>query len=247
MQGKLGSVFSSSGNSTIGQSSFVKVLKMLKALRLIRLMKLLRIAKLSALLARYQDHFFLFAPILAMAKQMAILVFLGHLAGCCFFFFSTDSWHTRVEQAMIAADDLTTWTRAERFTHELYLPAVKQPIAETFTTEWVPAADKGGAWVTSDGEQLYCPKWYVAYKQTGTWMCSSVQGFFPRYVASLYWVRPQLLPYVIANQACNLLLPMPLSCVDHVRMQCLHHSSAGRQTESTCIADASRFYRRSRL
>lgn len=189
MQGRLGAVFTSHGLALTGSTTALSILKLLKAFRLIRLMKLLRIVKLQSLLSRYQDHVFLFAPMLAMGKQMAILVFLGHLAGCCFFFFSTSTWQTEVEREMIAAQDLTTWTQSELFANELYTPAVTQAVAESKVTEWLPAVDGRGSAAELDGMQLFCPKWYLAETQQGTWMCVSMGGFLPRYVAALYWVR----------------------------------------------------------
>ena len=187
LQGQLASLFRSSGRSVIGESHYVQLFKMLKALRLVRLMKLLRIAKLSSLLARYQDHFFLFAPIISILRQMAVLVFLGHLAGCSFFFFSTASWQTEIEQDMIQADDLTTWTRAERFGYDLFLKPVVE--GDGVPTEWLPASTQAGRAATSDEGRLHCPQWYHAVFQERQWVCVSSRGFLPRYVASLYWVR----------------------------------------------------------
>ena len=71
-QGRLGEVFATAGRSMLGQSSLVQLLKMLKAFRLVRLMKIAKIAKLSTLLARYQDHVFLWAPVLSIFKQMMV-------------------------------------------------------------------------------------------------------------------------------------------------------------------------------
>ena len=182
MQGQLGEVFSTAGRSMIGSTSFIQLLKMLKAFRLVRLMKLLRIAKLSLLLSRYQDHFFLFAPIITITKQVGILIFLGHLAGCCFFFFSASSWHTRFERKLIAADELTTWKQAELFAQDMFVPPATERSAEAGTASWVEirATD-------ANGNTLYCPHWYSVLSQDGDLVCRSMQGFTPRYVAALYW------------------------------------------------------------
>lgn len=209
LQGQLASIFRSSGRSVIGESSYVQLFKMLKALRLVRLMKLLRIAKLSSLLARYQDHFFLFAPIISILRQVAVLIFLGHLAACSFFFFSSPSWQTDVEQAMIRADDLTTWTRSERFSYALFIQPVTETSAEVVPADWVPASLQSGRAAVSDMGRLHCPRWYFAARQEGRWVCASSRGFLSRYVASLYWVRSR-------SAACRVL--------QH-ESRCLRHDS----------------------
>jgi hypothetical protein len=103
----------------IGQEGFVQLLKMLQAFWLARLMKLLRIAKLPTLPARYQDHFSLFAPVLSILNVVAVLLYCGHISGCFFFFFSSASFRTDVEEEMIAANNLVTWTQTEMFSQEL--------------------------------------------------------------------------------------------------------------------------------
>ena len=170
----------------IGQSSFVQLLKMLKAFRLMRLMKLLRIAKLSTLLSRYQDHVFLFTPVLTIAKQLVLLIFLGHVAGCFFFFFSDTTWQTRVERQMIAADDMTTWTLSEMFSQDLFVTAEPQEIALQKRPPWTRAHTADGELANSDSSnaKLFCPQWYTAYLERGTWICRSSQGFISRCAGS---------------------------------------------------------------
>jgi hypothetical protein len=190
LQGRLGSIFASGGKSMLGQSSYVQLLKMLKAFRLARLMKLLRIAKLSSLLARYQDHFFLFAPILSIVKLVAVLLYCGHLSGCFFFFFSSPSFQTEVEQDMIAARDMMTWTQTEMFSWELYVTPMSKAMADTAGLAWQPAQLQDGSYLSSESGDLHCPDWYYIHWQEGAWICVSTRGFLPRYIASLYWVCP---------------------------------------------------------
>jgi len=86
--------------STAGQ--YVKVFKML---RLVRLVKLLRLARLSRLVVKYQDELFNVLRLMATLKLIVFLLYLGHIFGCIFYFFSDDEWLTQHERSI----ELQSW------------------------------------------------------------------------------------------------------------------------------------------
>jgi hyperpolarization activated cyclic nucleotide-gated potassium channel 2 len=77
-----------------GDSSLLMVVKLL---RLVRLAKLLRLMRLGRLLDRYQDDLFHLFHLLSVVKLAIILLYLGHIFGCFFYFFSDKEWRAPEE------------------------------------------------------------------------------------------------------------------------------------------------------
>jgi len=94
--------------SSSGQ--FVKVFKML---RLIRLVKLLRLMRLDRLFERYKDELFFFLRMLTVVRLVIMLIYLGHLFGCLFYYFSSDFFHTSTERELARDGMLFTWLDQE--------------------------------------------------------------------------------------------------------------------------------------
>ena len=76
---------------------------------MIRLVKLLRLMRLDRLFERYKDDLFFFLRILTVVRLTVMLVYLGHLFGCLFFYFSNPAFHTAAEKALAEHGDLYTW------------------------------------------------------------------------------------------------------------------------------------------
>ena len=68
------------------ESNSAQLLKLFKLLRLFRLIKLLRLVRIGKLIERYQDDLFQLLPSLSILKLLGLLLFIGHLFGCFFFF-----------------------------------------------------------------------------------------------------------------------------------------------------------------
>eukprot|EP00242_Pyramimonas_sp_CCMP2087_P017362 CAMPEP_0198200140 /NCGR_PEP_ID=MMETSP1445-20131203/3190_1 /TAXON_ID=36898 /ORGANISM="Pyramimonas sp., Strain CCMP2087" /LENGTH=680 /DNA_ID=CAMNT_0043870107 /DNA_START=189 /DNA_END=2234 /DNA_ORIENTATION=+ len=92
-----------------GPSAAGQYVKLVKMLRLIRLVKLLRLMRLSRLTTKYQDHLFNLLRIMAYVKMIVLIVYLGHIFGCMFYFFSDDEWHTSYEKERMLNGTMSTW------------------------------------------------------------------------------------------------------------------------------------------
>lgn len=79
------------------ESNSAQLLKLFKLLRLFRLIKLLRLVRIGKLIERYQDDLFQLLPSLSILKLLGLLLFIGHLFGCFFFFFSTENFGSSLE------------------------------------------------------------------------------------------------------------------------------------------------------
>jgi len=71
--------------------------KLFKLVRLFRLVKLLRLVRLGRLVTKYQDELFHMLRFMATVKLIVLLLYLGHIFGCIFYFFSDDDWLTEYE------------------------------------------------------------------------------------------------------------------------------------------------------
>jgi len=72
-------------------------IKLLKLLRLARLMKLLRLMRISRILNRYENQLFYIMPLINIFKLVFVLLFMGHVTGCFFYYFSTQDWRSKYE------------------------------------------------------------------------------------------------------------------------------------------------------
>eukprot|EP00899_Mesostigma_viride_P019512 jgi/Mesvir1/27562/Mv07312-RA.1 len=90
-----------------------QLFRLFKVLRLIRLVKLVQLRNGSSLLARYQDSLIRVSRFISLLRQVCFLLFIGHLVGCLFYFFSTPAFRTQDEQDRIDAGLLTPWTVKE--------------------------------------------------------------------------------------------------------------------------------------
>ena len=93
------------------QDSSGQLLRLFKLLRLFRLMKLLRLARIARLFERYQDDLFQYLHFFAVVKLVVIMLYVGHLFGCFFHYFSVDEWRTDDELAQIDAGALSPWLK----------------------------------------------------------------------------------------------------------------------------------------
>jgi hyperpolarization activated cyclic nucleotide-gated potassium channel 2 len=88
-----------------------QLLRLFKLLRLFRLMKLLRLARITRLFERYQDDLFEYLHFFAVLKLIVVMLYVGHLFGCFFHYFSVDEWRTDDELAQIDAGTLSPWLK----------------------------------------------------------------------------------------------------------------------------------------
>ena len=86
-----------------------QLLRLFKLLRLFRLMKLLRLFKIMRLFERYQDDMFKYLHYLSVLRLMAIMLYMGHIFGCCFHYFSVEDWRTDGERAQILDGTIMPW------------------------------------------------------------------------------------------------------------------------------------------
>ena len=86
-----------------------QLLRLFKLLRLFRLMKLLRLFKIMRLFERYQDDMFKYLHYLSVLRLMAIMLYMGHIFGWCFLYFSVEDWRTDGERAQILDGTIMPW------------------------------------------------------------------------------------------------------------------------------------------
>ncbi|KAK3260018.1 hypothetical protein CYMTET_31011 [Cymbomonas tetramitiformis] len=89
-----------------------QLLRLFKLLRLFRLMKLLRLMRLSRIFERYQDDLFQYMYLLSVGKLFVLLLYLGHILSCFFFYFSTQEWRTSDEEDQTLSGEITPWVYA---------------------------------------------------------------------------------------------------------------------------------------
>jgi len=83
--------------------------KIVKLVRLIRLVKLLRLMRLGRLMAKYQDDMFNLLRMMAYVKLIVFMIYLGHIFGCMFYFFSDEDWLTDYEKERTRNGTMETW------------------------------------------------------------------------------------------------------------------------------------------
>jgi len=86
-----------------------QLFRLFKLFRLVRLVKMLRLIRLQRLLEKYQDELFDLMPTIKMCKLVFILVLLGHIFGCFFYFFSTDDYRYEEEKEAIINGEIVPW------------------------------------------------------------------------------------------------------------------------------------------
>lgn len=78
-----------------------------KFIKLARMLKLLRLFRIKRLLEKYEHHFVHYLPWVDFASLIGLLLFLGHVFGCFFYFFSTKDWWSDSEKERLGEED--TW------------------------------------------------------------------------------------------------------------------------------------------
>jgi hypothetical protein len=48
-------------------------------------------------------------PLFSLVELVCLLLFLGHVSGCFFYFFSTSFWYTAAESQLVDMGVLSTW------------------------------------------------------------------------------------------------------------------------------------------
>ena len=71
------------------------------------MLKLLRLFRIKRLLEKYEHHFVHYLPWVDFASLIGLLLFLGHVFGCFFYFFSTKDWWSDSEKERLGEED--TW------------------------------------------------------------------------------------------------------------------------------------------
>jgi len=71
-----------------------QMVRLVKLVRMFKLVKMLRLVRLKRLLDRYQDDLFEWMGCINVCKLFTMLLFVGHLLGCFFFFFSGPEWRS---------------------------------------------------------------------------------------------------------------------------------------------------------
>ena len=99
------------GEESSTSDSSGQLLRLFKLLRLFRLMKLLRLARIARLFERYQDDLFEYLHFFAVLRLIVIMLYVGHLFGCFFHYFSVNEWRTDDELAQIDAGTLSPWLK----------------------------------------------------------------------------------------------------------------------------------------
>lgn len=90
-----------------------QLFRLFKLFRLVRLVKMLRLVRLQRLLERYQDELFDLMPTIKMCKLVFILILLGHIFGCFFYFFSNHDWRTEGEIESLKEGKISVWMHSE--------------------------------------------------------------------------------------------------------------------------------------
>ena len=57
-------------------------------------------------------------PAIGIIRQITVLAFVGHLLGCFFYYFSTSSWQTSEERALVSSGMLSNWIETDYFGEE---------------------------------------------------------------------------------------------------------------------------------
>lgn len=91
------------GGCATSSSTQPSLFRLFKLLRLARLVKLLRLIRVTRLFERYQDDLFKFIPLLSIAKLFVGLIFIGHVVGSFFYFFSQPEWMSETEIEMFVS------------------------------------------------------------------------------------------------------------------------------------------------
>ena len=89
-----------------------QLFKLFKLLRLFRLVKLLRLFKIMRLFERYQDDLFKYMHLISVAKLVIFMLYLGHLFGCFFHYFSVSEWRTKEENQQVEDGTLEPWLKS---------------------------------------------------------------------------------------------------------------------------------------
>ena len=95
--------FNEGGCTKEGDGSF----QIFKFIKLVRILKLLRLFRIKRLLEKYEHNFVHYLPWVDFASLIGLLLFLGHVFGCFFYFFSTKDWWSDSEKERLGEED--TW------------------------------------------------------------------------------------------------------------------------------------------
>eukprot|EP00854_Cymbomonas_tetramitiformis_P017837 gene17837-21240_t len=101
--------FTMEGCAGSGGNAAALLFKFFKVLRLVRMVKLLRLLRMGKLFERYEHEFLEAVKLIGLMKQGVILLFLGHIFGCMFYYFSTEEFRTEQEVQDILEGKYQTW------------------------------------------------------------------------------------------------------------------------------------------
>jgi len=145
-------------------SSQGRLFRLIRILRMTKLFKLLRVARMRILLEKYSGSVFLLQPVLSIGKQVGMLIFLGHMLGCFYYYFSLDTWWTSSEVVLISEGLITPWIE----------------------TQFYGQADRLPATVLASGGYACAPGYQLQDIGVGI-ECGTMFNIGIRYVSSLYW------------------------------------------------------------
>jgi len=153
--------------SSIDSTADGRLFRLIRILRMTKLFKLLRVARMRQLLEKYQSNsIFFIAPALSVAKQVMVLIFLGHMLGCFFYYFSLDTWWTSNEITLVSEGLIVPWIDAQFYGQ----------------ADRVPATPLGAG-----AAGFACPPGYRLQDIGVGIECGTMFSLGIRYVSSLYW------------------------------------------------------------
>mmetsp|Transcript_58003 Transcript_58003/g.184251 ORF Transcript_58003/g.184251 Transcript_58003/m.184251 type:complete len:838 (+) Transcript_58003:206-2719(+) len=151
-------------------SGGASAIRMLKVLRLARLIKLIRLVGIKRIIARYENQLFNIMPLINIGWLVFVLLFIGHLTGCFFYFFSTTEFLSKYEDA-----------RESWLFHEFAGESVL--ITEEEKDAWLERGD-GQEYSQKPEDRLFQEEW-VPGKNVTMWRTPF--SISERYIASMYW------------------------------------------------------------
>eukprot|EP00241_Pyramimonas_parkeae_P000071 CAMPEP_0114263918 /NCGR_PEP_ID=MMETSP0058-20121206/22851_1 /TAXON_ID=36894 /ORGANISM="Pyramimonas parkeae, CCMP726" /LENGTH=1306 /DNA_ID=CAMNT_0001380401 /DNA_START=267 /DNA_END=4187 /DNA_ORIENTATION=+ len=96
------------GDRVGGEGQYFKIVKMLRLVRLVKLLRLMRVGRITN---RYKDDMFSALRFMSCLRLIGIMIYLGHIFGCMFYYFSNDEWLTDHEQQLVEDGLFDTWRR----------------------------------------------------------------------------------------------------------------------------------------
>ncbi|MEW5314441.1 MAG: hypothetical protein WDW38_005941 [Sanguina aurantia] len=178
-------------SDVVSNDSNVSLIVLLRALRIFRIIWIVKnfnVLTLGTLLGKLQDELYRYRWIITILELLIFLIFMGHLTGCFFYFFSGPLWQTSEEKALMASGDMTHWVTEKLGGYAMVL--LPTPWNNSTAATQHPTWDKGMDPAT--GKWYECPEFYSmdacpACSPLPHLRCKTDFGFGYRYTTVVYW------------------------------------------------------------